>query len=157
MRTHHALRRALRRRLDAVHGDSGVGRRGADDRGMSAIEFVFLTPLFFAVIFITVQFAMYYFADHIAVAAARAGAREGAEQVKVTSQWREQARTKSRWYIDQMGGSLLSGARPVPTLDDNVVTMTVTGSVPPVVPWIHLHVSAVSSSPVERFVPDGAP
>jgi Flp pilus assembly protein TadG len=155
MRTHHALHRALCRRLDAVHGDSGVGRRVSDDRGMSAIEFVFLTPLFFAIIFITIQFAMYYFADHIAVAAARAGAREGAEQAKVSSDWRDQSRAKARWYIDQLGGGLLSGAHPEPNLQGNTVTMTVTGSVPTVVPWIHLHVTAVSSSPVERFVPDG--
>jgi Flp pilus assembly protein TadG len=155
MRTHHALRRALRRRLDAVHGDSGVGRRVSDDRGMSAIEFVFLTPLFFAIIFITIQFAMYYFADHIAVAAARAGAREGAEQVKVSSQWRAQSRAKARWYISQLGGGLLTGAHPDPELRNNTVTMTVTGSVPAVVPWLHVGVSASSSSPVERFVPDG--
>lgn len=180
MRTHHALRRAVRRRLDAVHGDSGVGRRaradgpggpggggtrargGArgralDDRGMSAIEFVFLTPLFFMIVFVTVQFAMYYFADHIAVAAARAGARKGAEQEQVSSDWQDQARAKADWYIHQLGGGMLDSPSAVPTVDGNVVTMTVTGSVPSVVPWLGLHVTAVSTSPVERFVPDGAP
>lgn len=50
--------------------------KGSGDSGMTAIEFVFLTPILFFMIFATVQFALYFFADHVAQAAAQAGARK---------------------------------------------------------------------------------
>ena len=89
MRRTGVLHRAVRRRLDAARGDRGTalatrsggaradrasGRRTSDS-GMTAIEFVVLTPVLFFMIFATVQFALYFFADHVAQAAAQAGAR----------------------------------------------------------------------------------
>ncbi|WP_328913982.1 MULTISPECIES: TadE/TadG family type IV pilus assembly protein [unclassified Streptomyces] len=155
MRTDHALRRALRRRLDAAHGDSGVGRRATDDRGMTAIEFVFLTPLFFGVIFATVQFAMYYFADHVAQAAARAGAREAREQAEQSDDWAAKATIKANGYIAQLGGNLLTDPVVQPRRTGNTVSVRVTGGVPSIIPGFDLTVDEVSRGPVERFVPDG--
>lgn len=62
------IRAFVRRRVEAASA------RG--DSGMTAIEFVFLTPVLFFMIFATVQFALYFFADHVAQAAAQAGARK---------------------------------------------------------------------------------
>src|SRR5258708_5355386 len=50
-------------------------RSAADDRGMTAVEFAFLTPMVFLVLMATVQFAVYLFAKQAAQSAVRAGDR----------------------------------------------------------------------------------
>src|SRR5689334_18907383 len=62
----------MRRRVRTAR--EAAATRG--DSGMSAIEFVLLTPVLFFMIVATVQFALYFFADHVAQAAAQAGARK---------------------------------------------------------------------------------
>lgn len=150
----HAYRRALCGRLAAARGDSGVGRRGADDRGMTAIEFVFLTPIIFGVIFLTVQFAMYYFAAHVAQAAARAGAREARAQAAVHDDWQDRARTKANGYIDQLGGSLLTSHQVDIRRDGDNVSVEVVGHVPSIL-GIGITVDERSQGPIERFVQGG--
>ena len=66
----------------------GVRERGTsrgrlslrDDRGMTAIEFVVLTPLLFLLLMLTVQFALYLFAKQAATAAVQDGARTAREE-----------------------------------------------------------------------------
>lgn len=161
------LRHAVRRRLDAARGDSGVGSRTgtgtargpagpAGDRGMTAIEFVFLTPVLFFMIFATVQFGLYFFADHVAQAAAQAGARKArAEADADPTGWQAKATTTAEDYISQLGPHLLDGSG-VDTLHPDAVTVgvRVTGAVPTVFPGMHFHVHESSQGPVERFVPD---
>ncbi|KAF4405107.1 MULTISPECIES: TadE family protein [Streptomyces] len=164
-----ALARAVRRRLDAVHGDSGVGDRAApgrrasesrgiagSDRGMSAIEFVVLTPVLFFMIFATVQFALYFFADHVAQAAAQAGARKArAEADENPGGWRGKARETADSYIQQLGPTLLLAPR-VTLLqpDGETVGVEITARVPSVFPGLDMSVQAESQGPVERFVED---
>ncbi|CAG7639110.1 TadE/TadG family type IV pilus assembly protein [Actinacidiphila bryophytorum] len=150
----HTYRRALRGRLAAARGDSGVGRRGSGDRGMTAIEFVFLTPIVFGVIFLTVQFAMYYFAAHVAQAAARAGAREARAQAAVHDDWQDRARTKANGYIDQLGGSLLTSHHVDVQRDGDNVSVEVVGHVPSIL-GIGITVDERSQGPIERFVQGG--
>jgi len=171
------LHHAVRRRLDAARGDSGVGSvaagvggvRGAKDkgaagsarartggdRGMTAIEFVFLTPLLFFMIFATVQFGLYFFADHVAQAAAQAGARKArAEADADPAGWSDKAKATAGDYIDQLGPNLLDG-RSITALnpDPATVGIRVTGDVPTVFPGMHFSVHESSQGPVERFVP----
>ncbi|MGW5352085.1 TadE/TadG family type IV pilus assembly protein [Streptomyces sp. NPDC004031] len=153
-----AVGRVLRDRFAAARGDSGVGRRRADDRGMTAIEFVFLTPLVFGVIIITVQFAMYYFATHVAIAAARAGAREARTQAAVSgSDWQGRAQKKAGSYIDGLGGSLLTS--PKVTVQRvaghrDRVSVEVSGHVPSIL-GIGITVDRKSEGPIEQFMPNG--
>ena len=167
-RTTDALRRAVRRGLDVARGDSGVGgavatgphgRAGArtgGDRGMTAIEFVFLTPVLFFMIFATVQFGMYFFADHVAQAAAQAGARKARDDADADpSGWSDKATGTARDYIHQLGPNLLDS----PTVrarktDATTVQVRVTGKVPSVFPGMKFTVHAVSQGPIERFVQD---
>jgi len=168
-RTTDVLRHAVRRRLDAARGDSGVGsragRRGtADaagpraygDRGMTAIEFVFLTPLLFFMIFATVQFGLYFFADHVAQAAAQAGARKArAEADQDPGGWQGKATSTAQTYINQLGPKLLDGQSITPLHPDAVtVGVRVTARVPTIFPGLHFSVHEESQGPVERFVPD---
>ncbi len=147
------LTKWLRRRLHAARGDSGLGA----DAGMTAIEFVFLTPILFFMIFATVQFAMYFFADHVAQAAAQAGARKARAQADANpGGWQGQARGTAGDYIRQLGPQLLEGV-DIQTVEPaaHQVGVHITAHVPSVFPGLHLTVDAISQGPVERFVPDG--
>jgi hypothetical protein len=164
------LHHALRRRLDAAHGDSGVGvgstagtgatgsarARAGGDRGMTSIEFVFLTPVLFFMIFATVQFGLYFFADHVAQAAAQAGARKArAEANADPAHWADTARSTASDYIDQLGPNLLDGRSITPINQyPTTVGIRVTATVPAVFPGLHFSVHEVSQGPVECFVAD---
>ncbi len=132
-------------------------RAARGDRGMTAIEFVFLTPVLFFMIFATVQFALYFFADHVAQAAAQAGARKArAEADADPGGWRAQARGTADDYIKQLGPRLLVGPSVQPVRPAaNQVGIHIVAHVPSVFPGLHFTVDALSQGPVERFVPDG--
>ncbi len=132
-----------------------ASRRG--ESGMTAIEFVLLTPVLFFLIFATVQFALYFFADHVAQAAAQAGARKARQEADADpGGWRAKARETSGSYIQQLGPELildpdvkLLGPR------DNTVGVEIRARVPSVFPGLDMDVYAISQGPMERFVPDG--
>ncbi|MEU5957285.1 TadE family protein [Streptomyces sp. NPDC047525] len=143
------VKRWVRRRVEAVSA------RG--ESGMTAIEFVLLTPVLFFMIFATVQFALYFFADHVAQAAAQAGARKArATADENPGGWRGDARDVVDDYIQQLGPQLVIGP-DVKTLEPkaNTVGVEITANVPSVFPGLDLTVHAQSSGPVERFVEDG--
>ncbi|WP_069463790.1 TadE family protein [Actinacidiphila rubida] len=123
---------------------------------MTAIEFVFLTPVLFFMIFATVQFALYFFADHVAQAAAQAGARKArAEADADPSGWQGKATSTAQDYIDQLGPNLLDGQAITPLQPDPAtVGVLVTARVPTIFPGLHFTVHEESQGPVERFVPD---
>ncbi|HET6860896.1 MAG TPA: TadE family protein [Streptomyces sp.] len=139
----------VRRRVQAA--------RTRGDSGMTAIEFVLLTPVLFFMIFATVQFALYSFADHVAQAAAQAGAREArATADENPGGWQGEARGVAGSYIQQLGPQLVLG--PEITMlqpEQNTVGVEVTGRVPSVFPGLNLTVHAQSMGPVERFVEEG--
>ncbi|MEV0847626.1 TadE family protein [Streptomyces sp. NPDC049954] len=151
------------------HGDGGGGPaaagsppaarpgRRAPDAGMTAIEFVVLTPLLFFMIFASVQFALYSFADHVAQAAAQAGARKArATADEHPGQWRGEARGAADQYIRQLGPQLVLGpdVKLVQPQADTV-GVEITARVPTVFPGLDLTVHAQSVGPVERFVTEG--
>ncbi|MFF1698254.1 TadE family protein [Streptomyces sp. NPDC055239] len=124
---------------------------------MTAIEFVLLTPVLFFMIFATVQFALYFFADHVAQAAAQAGARKArATADENPGGWRGNSRDVVDAYIQQLGPQLVLGP-DVKTIQPkaNTVGVEITANVPSVFPGLDLTVHAQSSGPVERFVEEG--
>ncbi|MFE9608327.1 TadE family protein [Streptomyces sp. NPDC006012] len=142
--------RWARRRARAARGETG-------DSGMTAIEFVLLTPVLFFMIFATVQFALYFFADHVAQAAAQAGARKArATADEQPGAWRGEARDVVDSYISQLGPQLVV-APDVKLLqpDAGTVGVEISARIPTVFPGLDLTVHAQSSGPVERFVPEG--
>ncbi|MHA4815096.1 TadE family protein [Streptomyces aculeolatus] len=155
----------LRRRLDACRGDGGGGGTGpgsgrhgvgGGDRGMSAIEFVLLTPVLYFMIFSTVQFGLYFFADHVAQATAQHGAREARRTAESNpGGWQGQAQQAARDRLNQVGPKLLTSPdiRVYEAADDRV-GVEVEGSVVNVFPFIDLKARAESEGPIERFVPD---
>jgi hypothetical protein len=59
---------------------TGRRLRASDDSGMTAVEFVVLTPMMFLILMLTVQFAMYFFAKQAAQSAVQGGARKAREE-----------------------------------------------------------------------------
>ncbi|MBO4259772.1 TadE family protein [Streptomyces griseorubiginosus] len=142
------VRRWVRRRVEVASA------RG--DSGMTAIEFVLLTPVLFFMIFATVQFALYFFADHVAQAAAQAGARKArATAHDEPGGWRGEAGDVVDSYIRQLGPQLvLSPDVKMVQPDQNTVGVEITAWIPTVFPGLNLTVHAQSEGPVERFVQD---
>ncbi|MFD4477462.1 MULTISPECIES: TadE family protein [unclassified Streptomyces] len=120
---------------------------------MTAIEFVLLTPVLFFMIFATVQFALYFFADHVAQAAAQAGARKARATADENAGWRGDARDVVDAYIQQLGPQLVLNP-DVKTFEPkaNTVGVEITAKVPTVFPGLDMTVHARSAGPVERFV-----
>ncbi|MFF4549841.1 TadE family protein [Streptomyces sp. NPDC001435] len=141
--------RWARSRARAARGEAG-------ESGMTAIEFVLLTPVLFFMIFATVQFALYFFADHVAQAAAQAGARKArATAHDQPGAWRGEARGVVDDYIRQLGPQLvLSPDVTMLQPEQNTVGVEISARVPTVFPGLDLTVHAQSSGPVERFVKD---
>lgn len=140
----------LRRRLTAR-------RDGGKDGGMSSIEFVITTPILCGLLFLLVQFTMYFFADQVSQAAAQAGARKARAVAEANPNgWRGDARTTASNRINSLGPALVGGAVITPeSAGPDTVRVTVRAEVIPVIPWLHLTITAVSEGPIERFVPDG--
>ena len=148
-----ALRRAHARRLVRP----GKGR--AADSGMTAIEFVFLTPILYFLIFVCVQFAMFFFAQHVAQASAEDAARLARAERDVPAHagnWQSDGVTSGSQYLQSVGGSLVTSPN-VTVVDngDDTITATVTGQAVNIFPGLTLSVKATSTGPVERFIPDG--
>ncbi|MGW5133196.1 TadE family protein [Streptomyces sp. NPDC004135] len=145
-----ALGRRIRRRVEAARERAATG----GDSGMTAIEFVLLTPVLFFMIFATVQFALYFFADHVAQAAAQAGARKArATADEQPGGWRGEARDVVDSYIRQLGPQLvLSPDVTMLQPEQNTVGVEIEARVPTVFPGLDLTVHAQSMGPVERFV-----
>ncbi|MGP4113508.1 TadE/TadG family type IV pilus assembly protein [Streptomyces sp. 4N509B] len=141
----------------AVLRTNRAGRADRADRGATAIEFVFLTPVLFFMIFGAVQFAMYSFGETVAKAAAQAGARTArAEFTPNPDGWAEQAETKTFDYLDELGRGLFEGERHVRVnqTGEFTVRVEVEADVPSILGFIDLTVQASSEGPVERFDED---
>ncbi|MGC0411332.1 hypothetical protein RKD37_004167 [Streptomyces ambofaciens] len=148
------VRRRVRRRVEVAR--EAATTRG-DDSGMTAIEFVLLTPVLFFMIFATVQFGLYFFADHVAQAAAQAGARKARATADAQpGAWRGEAQDVVDSYIRQLGPQLvLSPDVKMLQPEQNTVGVEITARIPTVFPGLDLTVHAESMGPVERFVQEG--
>jgi Flp pilus assembly protein TadG len=142
------------------HGGARTRKRRDAESGVSAIEFVMLFPLAFFMILMTVQFALYMFSRHVAIAAAQEGARVARTERATNGRWKQDATAKAVAWVTQLGPSLTMPQQPQANLAGTVdgvqnVSMTVTVSVPSIIPFMGAFaVTEQSTGPVEQFVPD---
>jgi Flp pilus assembly protein TadG len=148
--------------------------RANDDRGMSAVEFVVLTPIMFLLLMLTVQFAIYMFARQAAQSAVHAGGRVAREEAaskgcdSPQAQWIGDAEQAVVDRATNIGRNLIDST-PAPVLGTSstkvpagalttgkcvldTVTVTYHAWVPTIVPGMHLQVDVVSSGPIEQPV-----
>jgi len=127
------------------------------DRGASAIEWAILTPILVFVMLYVVQFGMIYHAQHIAVSAAQAGARNARQQPEA---WNPGAAEQTaRTAIDQLGPALLNNVTVVAEEQEGytrsvVVTGTAVNVFPVPLPFLDLKVTKTSQGAIECFRPD---
>jgi Flp pilus assembly protein TadG len=135
------------------------GKRRDAESGVSAVEFVMLTPLAFLMIFLTVQFALYMYSRHVAIAASQEGARVARTEAATNTNWQTDATDEADHWVTQLAPSLSSlGSQAAKEKVDGVdnVSVTVTVSVPSLFPWWSgsLSVTEMSEGPIEQFIPD---
>jgi hypothetical protein len=138
------------------------------DEGMTAVEFVVLTPLLFLLLMLTVQFALFLFAKQAATAAVQNGARTARQEAassgceSPTNTWSPDAVTATTGRARDLGGQLV--LKPVVktafTLDPLLnaeckiarVTVSLHSEVPSVFPGFGLTLDVHSGGPLEQPV-----
>lgn len=107
-----------------------------------------------------IQFALWFNARQVALAAAQAGARVAREEAATSANWQADATTTARNYYLGLDTHLLGDLRAAPVNDrqggTRVVGVTVSGPLAySVFSWFHLNwnVTATVTGPVECFRP----
>jgi Flp pilus assembly protein TadG len=128
------------------------------DSGASSIELVLLAPLVIVSILLVGQFAMWYQARHVAIAAAQAGARVARDTAQGLP-WQDPAATAAQHYARQLGGSLLQGSSARAVGGGNVRGVEVVGTAPRIipVPGLTFRIDETSEGPTECFRPSTQP
>jgi Flp pilus assembly protein TadG len=138
------------------------GRAGLEpeqrDRGASSIELALLAPLVILSILLVGQFAMWYQARHVAIAAAQAGARVARDTAQGLP-WEGPAATAAQGYAQQLGGSLLQGSSARAVGGGNMRGVEVVGTAPSIIPipGLTFRIDETSEGPTECFRPSGEP
>ncbi|MBS2552268.1 pilus assembly protein [Catenulispora sp. NL8] len=139
-----------------------------DDRGMTAIEFVVLTPLLFLLLMLTVQFALYLFAKQAATAAVQGGARTAREEAaskgcdSTSGSWQQDAVAAAVSRAQALGGQLVlkptvtTGFTMDPNLNADckisLVRVDLHSNVPSVFPGFGLTIDVHAGGPLEQPV-----
>ena len=125
-----------------------VGRiLGRDERGAVSAELVIATPLLLLLIMGVIQFALWEHAEHVAAAVAQQGVAVGRLQGESAQAGEQQAQT----VLDQLGSSVLTGAKVAATRTNLATTLTVTGHAESIVGLFTLPVRATASGPTETY------
>jgi len=121
-----------------------------DQGGSATLQTVLVMPLLLLLITAIVQFALWYHAAHIAIAAAQDGARAA----RVEGGTAQAGQARAQQLLDQLGTGVLTNPTITVTRDADVARVEVRGWAPELVPGLRLPVDAVSAGKTERFRPD---
>ena len=123
------------------------------ERGDIALELVLIAPIIIFMIFLVIQFSLWYHARHVVTVAAQEGAR-AARAANTSSAAAETAgRNRAYAFIDTLGGSIVEDPNVVVNRGVNTVSVRVTANAVHVIPGLSLQVRGQSVGPIERFVP----
>lgn len=100
-------------------------------------------------VFVIVQFALWYHARSIVLAAAQEGARAARAEHGSAAAGEERAYS----YVQKLGRDLVTEPVAVVTRGSDIVVARVTGHAVNIVPGLMLTVSESSTGPVEHFRP----
>ena len=117
--------------------------------GSATLQTVLVMPLLLLLITAIVQFALWYHAAHIALAAAQDGARAARVEGGTT----HAGRARAQQLLDQLGAGVLTNPTITVTRDADTARVQVHGYAPQLVPGLRLPVTAVSAGKTERFRP----
>ena len=126
------------------------------DRGSSAIELAILVPLLLVMIWLVIQFALWFQSRSVALAAAQAGARVARDEAGIRgSNWQNDSVTRTTQYYNALGTKILGGGIKVVSIGtaNKIVGVQVTGTVSSLIPGLTLTITESSQGPVECFHP----
>ena len=137
-------------------GRPGLARGPGADRGSSAVELVVLAPILLALIWLIIQYALYYQGRQVALAAAQIGARVARQDASTVPGWRAIAERNAESYYAGLGTRVLGGAVTAVAAPVGVsqVKVTVTGRAASIMFGLTLTIHETASGPVECFRPD---
>jgi len=134
----------------------GRRRAGRGDRGSSAVELVILTPMLLALIWLFIQYALYYQGRQVALAAAQIGARVARQDANSVPGWQTIAERSAESYYAGLGTKVLGGAVTAVAVPLGVsqVRVTVTGQAASIMFGLTLTIHESAGGPIECFRPD---
>ncbi len=125
-----------------------MGHRWRDERGMTTIQVAILFPVVLFWIMLIVQYGLWWHAKQVANAAAA----EAVDAAQVSSGSARDGEDAAASYIAQSGN--LDNITITVSREPTVVTVEVRGDAPQLVPGFEWSVTARSTAPVERFIPE---
>lgn len=125
-----------------------MGRRVRDERGMTSIQVAILFPVVLFWIMLIVQYGLWWHAKQVANAAAA----EAVDAAQVSSGTARDGEDAASSYLAQSGN--LDNVTITVSREPTVVTVEVRGDAPQLVPGFEWSVTARSTAPVERFIPE---
>lgn len=130
----------------------GLGR----DAGVSAIELAILAPMLLALIWLTIQYAMYYQSRDVALAAAQAAVRQASTQYETRPDWQTAAETTAENYYLGLGTKVLGNHIDAVAYvsGPGQVRVTVTGDAASILLGLNLVIHETAGAPIECFRPD---
>ncbi|GLZ37877.1 hypothetical protein Acsp05_15010 [Actinokineospora sp. NBRC 105648] len=120
-----------------------------DKRGSTTVELVVIMPFLLMIVLSIAQFAVWSHANHIAQAAAA----EALSAARVQGGTAHAGQTEADQVLDHLGRGPLHDIQVEVRRGANGVSVAVTGTASPVVPFLHLSVRAEAAGPVEVFRP----
>jgi len=122
-----------------------------DERGSSTVTVVLLLPVLLLAMTGVVQYAFWYHAHHVALAAAQ----EGARAARVLDGTAAAGEARARWMLDQLGRGLVQDLTITVERDGDRARAEVRGYAPQWLPGIRLPIEAAASGEIETFRSDG--
>jgi Flp pilus assembly protein TadG len=115
--------------------------------GSSTVEVVIVFPLLILTLMLVFQFAFWYHARHVALAAAE----EGARAARVDTGTAEAGAARAERFLGDLGPSVMVNPKVSASRTLDVARVEVSGQARNVVPGLRLPIREVSQGPVERF------
>ena len=124
--------------------------RGRGEEGFA--DFVICLPVFFLLVIVGIQFALWSHAAHLA----RAAAEQGSQVASGYGSSAHAGTQAAYQFIATTGPGTLTGAQvSTTTLSGGTAQVTVTGRAQALIPWFDLTVSATSDAPIQEYRPSG--
>ncbi len=125
-------------------------RRSRGERGATT-ELVVLFPAFFVLLVLSIQFALYYHASHVALAAAQ----EGARTLRAAPDDVPAAEAQANAFLLHLSRATLPDGKPHGHVDaGGIAHMEVTGTAESILPGFTFRVHEQSVGPIETFRAD---
>lgn len=122
-------------------------RRLGTDRGSTTTEVVLYSPLLMLLVLVGVQLAVWALAQ----LGVQHAANHALQTTRVTGGTAAAGTTEATTILTDVAGRIVNDPHVSVTRSPDTATVTLRGTVLPIVPFLHLRVSTTVTAPTERF------